>query len=116
MTSALKRTILAIGTLSLLASATTARAQEEGSLEKRPHTQIDRRLQKQNRRINHGVASGRLSPQEAQQLRANDSAIKVQEQAERQANGGYLTKGQRRQLNKEEDVNSKLIHDEKRGQ
>jgi hypothetical protein len=46
-------------------------------------------------------------------LRANDRAIKAQEHAEVKANGGHLTKAEQRQLNQEENANSKLIHDEK---
>ena len=46
-------------------------------------------------------------------LRANDRAIKAQEHAEVKANGGHLTKAEQRQLNREENANSKLIRDEK---
>lgn len=37
------------------------------------------------------------------QLVKEDQAIKAQEQAEAKANGGYITKGQQRQLNREEN-------------
>jgi hypothetical protein len=111
MTSAVKRTILAIAALSLLAPAMTVQAQFAEHHPRR--AQVNRRVRRQGNRINQGVASGRLSPQQAQQLRANDAAIKAQERADVQANGGYLTKRQQRQLNQEQNANSRLIYDEK---
>jgi len=75
--------------------------------------QVNKRVDNQRARINEGVKSGELSKEQAQQLRANDRAIKAQEHAEVKANGGHLTKAEQRQLNQEENANSKLIHDEK---
>jgi hypothetical protein len=46
----------------------------------------------------------------------NDRAIKQQEHADVKANGGYLTPAQQKQINQEENANSKLIHDEKHPQ
>ena len=75
--------------------------------------EVNRRFRRQNRRINQGVKKGELTPQQAQQLKANDASIKAQERADVKANGGYLTKPEQRQLNQEENANSKLIRDEK---
>jgi hypothetical protein len=57
-----------------------------------------------------------LNKQEAQQLRANDRAIKQQEHADVKANGGYLTGAQQKQINQEENANSQMIRDEKHPQ
>ncbi len=57
--------------------------------------------------------NGSLTKAQGNQLKANDRAIKQQEHAEVKANGGTLTKGEQKQLNQEENANSKLIHDEK---
>ncbi len=75
--------------------------------------EVNQRVKNQRQRINQGLKNGTLTPQQAQQLRANDRAIKLQEHAEVKANGGYLTKQQQQQLNQEENANSKLIYDEK---
>jgi hypothetical protein len=75
--------------------------------------QVNKRVKNQRARINQGVKSGELSKGQAQQLRANDNAIKAQEHADVKANGGSLTKPEQRQINQEENANSALIHDEK---
>jgi len=78
--------------------------------------QVNHRVRNQNKRINQGVKSGELTTAQAQQLKANDKAIKAQERSDVKANGGYLTKNQQKQLNQEENANSKLIADEKHPQ
>ena len=74
------------------------------------------RIDNQRERINQGVKNGTLTRQEAQQLRANDRAIKQQEHADVKANGGHLTPAEQKQLNQEENANSTLIRDEKHPQ
>ncbi len=74
--------------------------------------QVNKRVKNQRKRINKDVASGKLTAQQGQQLKANDAAIKQQEHADVKANGGYITKPEQKQLNQEENANSKLIHDE----
>jgi hypothetical protein len=78
--------------------------------------EVNTRVGNQRERINQGLKNGTLNKQEAQQLRANDRAIKQQEHADVKANGGYLTGAQQKQINKEENANSQLIHDEKHPQ
>ncbi|MGA7740783.1 MAG: hypothetical protein ABSF35_22270 [Polyangia bacterium] len=75
--------------------------------------QVNKRVDNQRARINEGVKSGEINQAQAKQLRSNDRAIKAQEHADVKANGGHLTKAEQRQLNQEENANSKLIHDEK---
>jgi hypothetical protein len=78
--------------------------------------EINTRIEDQNKRINQGVWNGTLTGQQAQQLRANDLAIKQQERADVKANGGYLTTAQQKQQNQELNANGMLIHDEKHPQ
>ena len=78
--------------------------------------EVNHRVDNQRQRINEGVRTGKLSEQQAQQLRANDRAIKEQEHADVRANGGHLTPAEQRQVNQEENANSRLIHDEKHPQ
>jgi hypothetical protein len=78
--------------------------------------EVNTRVNNQRERINQGVKNGTLTTQQAQQLRANDRAIKAQEHADVKANGGYLTSAQQKQLNQEENANSTMIRDEKHPQ
>ena len=117
MTKKLSLTVLAI---SLMAPVIKVYAENPGNptggqfAKKHPRrNQVNKRVKNQRARINQGLKNGTLTPQEAQQLRSNDNAIKTQEHADVKANGGYLTKPEQRQLNQEENANSKLIQDEK---
>ena len=78
--------------------------------------EVNTRVDNQRARIDQGLKNGTLDKQQAQQLRANDHAIKQQEHADVKANGGYLTGAQQKQINQEENANSQMIHDEKHPQ
>ncbi len=107
----------------LLASAAFVQAEgpgnptgPRGSRFARQHprrNEVNKRIANQRSRINQGVESGKLTPAQATQLRADDNAVKQQEHADVKANGGYLTKAEQKQLNQEENADSTLIHDEK---
>ncbi len=75
--------------------------------------EVNKRLNNQNRRVDEGVATGKLSPAQARQIHAEDHAIRQQERAEAAANGGHITKAEQRQLNREENGVSQQIHEEK---
>jgi hypothetical protein len=78
--------------------------------------EVNTRVHNQRARIDQGIKNGTLDKQQAQQLRANDRAIKQQEHADVKANGGYLTGAQQKQINHEENANSQMIRDEKHPQ
>jgi hypothetical protein len=117
---------LVMASMMIVGSAAAAQAKGTGNPTGAPgsnfatehprRNEANKRVENQRERINEGVKTGKLSEQQAQQLRANDRAIKVQEHAEVRANGGHLTPAQQRQLNQEENANSRLIHDEKHPQ
>jgi hypothetical protein len=116
----LKRLCLAVLAISLLTPATWVMAENPGNptggkfAVKHPRrNEVNKRVKNQRRRINQGLKNGSLTTQQAQQLRSNDNAIKAQEHADVKANGGSLTKPEQRQLNQEENANSKMIYDEK---
>jgi hypothetical protein len=122
MNSTLKKTMFVLSALLLLASPVVyarGRGNPTGApgsrfaAEHPRRNQVNKRVDNQRARINQGLKNGELSKGQARQLRANDRAIKAQEHAEVKANGGHLTKAEQRQLNQEENANSKLIHDEK---
>jgi hypothetical protein len=109
----------------LATSVWTIKAEAEGkgnptggkfAVEHPRRNEVNTRIDNQRARINQGVKSGELTKQQAQQLRANDRAIKQQEHADVKANGGYLTSSEQKQLNQEENANSTMIHDEKHPQ
>lgn len=112
--------IRAVGYLlagALTASAWTVSAEAgNGNPTGGRRNEVNTRVDNQRERINQGLKNGKLTGQEAQQLRANDRAIKQQEHADVKANGGYLTRAQQKQINQEENANSQLIHDEKHPQ
>jgi hypothetical protein len=78
--------------------------------------EVNTRVDNQRGRIDQGLKNGTLDKQQAQQLRANDRAVKQQEHADVKANGGYLTGAQQKQINQEENANSQMIRDEKHPQ
>jgi len=114
-----KKLSLGMLALGLMAPTLWVRAENTGNptggefARKHPRrNEVNKRVKNQRKRINKDVKNGSLTPDQAKQLKANDTAIKQQEHAEVKANGGYITKDQQKQLNQEENANSKLIHDE----
>jgi len=115
----MKRVVLAVMAIGLLVPAGWVRAENPGNptggtfAANHPRrAEVNKRVKNQRKRINKDVKSGKLTAAQGQQLKANDAAIKQQEHADVKANGGSLTQGQQKQLNQEENANSKLIHDE----
>ena len=116
----MKNLSMAVLAVSLLVPAAFVRADTAATnpahptfAQKHPRrAQVNHRVKNQEKRINKDLASGKITEQQADQLKANDKAIKQQERADVKANGGYLTKDQQKQLNQEENANSKLIKDE----
>jgi hypothetical protein len=76
-------------------------------------TEVNKRLNNQNARIQNGVQNGSLSKGQAQQLHKEDRTIRKEERADAARNGGHITKREQRQLNRQENQVSKQIHEEK---
>jgi len=104
------KTLLA---LALLSSATPSFADGTWAANHPRREQVNSRLANQNRRIDNGEKTGKLTPQQAHQLHREDHAIRTQERADAAANGGHITKGEQRQLNREENRTSRQIYNEK---
>ncbi len=68
------------------------------------------RLAEQNYRISKGVQDGQLSSAQAQQLRANDHAIRTEERADSSVNGTHLTPQEQRTITSQENANSTAIY------
>jgi hypothetical protein len=94
--------IAGLGLCAPIASAQTTADQPKG--------EVNKRLENQKDRIQAGVKDGQLTKGETKHLVKNDKAIHAQERADRQLNGGKLTGGEKRQLNRELNKNSRQIH------
>ena len=68
------------------------------------------RLGNENARIDAGRREGELSPGQARRLRGEDRAIHAEERADARLNGGRITRGEQRQLNRQENRLSRQIH------
>ena len=79
-------------------------------------TQVNKRLNKQNKRIKQGVKSGKLTKQQAGQLHKEDRQIRQEERDMASQNGGHITKQEQKTLNQQENAASKQIYNEKHGQ
>jgi hypothetical protein len=76
-------------------------------------TEVLKRTDKQKNRVNKDLAQGKLTGKQGAKIKAEDRAIRSQEQAEAKANGGHITKGEQKQLNREENrVNKQIKRDE----
>ena len=74
-------------------------------------TEVNGRIAHQQHRITNEVKSGEITHQQAQALRADDHAVRLQERADAAANGnhGHLTRAQAKALNGELNANSQAI-------
>ena len=75
--------------------------------------EVNGRLANQNRRIDNGVADHQLTNSQARQLHREDHAIRSEERADAAAHGGHITKGEQRQINRQENRVSRQIHRER---
>ena len=106
----LKRTLLAV-TFGLGICASVASAQT--ATPPAPDMTINQRLENQQDRTKAGTADGQLTKAERTKVRADDAGIRAQARVDRQANGGKLTGGEKQQLNRELNRNSRQIYRER---
>ena len=77
----------------------------------RPRTnEVNGRLNNEQRRINNGVATGKLGPQQANRLERGEQHIQRQESRDLAKNGGHLTWREKMHLNREENGQSRRIN------
>ena len=106
---------LALATAMILGSAITMNAQTPTSTTTppAPKNEVNSRMENQHDRIQQGVKSGELTKKEAKNLKTDQKNIHNQVAADRAANGGKLTKGEKAQVNKEMNAESKKIYRKK---
>ena len=77
------------------------------------NNKVDKRRENQQDRIAQGIKSGQLTAGETAKLENQQKGINQQVAADRKANGGTLTTGEKKQINKEQNAASKNIFHKK---
>jgi TolA-binding protein len=71
--------------------------------------EVNKRLSKQDKRINEKVANGEMSEKRAAKLHRKDHQIRQEERDMAAQNGGHITKQEQKTLNQQENKVSKEI-------
>jgi hypothetical protein len=74
------------------------------------NNEVDGRRENQQDRIAKGVASGKLSAAQTARLEKGEAAINRETRADRSANGGHLTAGEKKTINRQQNVESGRIY------
>jgi hypothetical protein len=77
------------------------------------HNEVNARQRAQQERIGQGIKSGELTPGEASRLEHKEAGINREVRGMRQANGGSLTAGEKRLVNKQQNSMSRRIYRQK---
>ncbi|HTD28763.1 MAG TPA: hypothetical protein VK660_05190 [Xanthomonadaceae bacterium] len=75
--------------------------------------EVNQRLDNQQKRIDRGVASGKINAKQEARDEKQDANIAQRESADEAKHGGHLTKGEQQRLNKSENQDSRRIHKQK---
>jgi hypothetical protein len=77
------------------------------------NNEVGARRDNQQQRIANGIRSGQMSPSEAAKTEGHEQSINRQVAADRQANGGKLTAGEKKNINKKQNGASRQIYNDK---
>ena len=100
---------VAAATLALTALAGNALAETQWQKDHPRRTQVNSRLNNQNKRIHNEVKDGQISKSQAKQLHSEDHAIRSEERTMASTDGGHITKADQKALNQQENAVSKQI-------
>jgi hypothetical protein len=89
---------------------TAPMASAQTTTPEQPKGEINKRLENQKDRIQAGVKDDQLTKGETKRLVTEDKEIHAQEKADRAANDGHLTNGEKKQLNRELNSTSRQIY------
>lgn len=78
-----------------------------------PQSREAQRAQNQQERIGQGIRSGQLNAGQAAHIENQEAGINQEAKADRQANGGWLSKQQKAQINSQQNHLSKEIYKDK---
>jgi hypothetical protein len=104
-----KALTVAAATLALTALAGNAMAETQWQKDHPRRTQVNSRLNNQNKRIHNEVKDGQISKSQAKQLHSEDHAIRSEERTMASTDGGHITKTDQKALNQQENAVSKQI-------
>jgi hypothetical protein len=98
--------------MAMIAMTTLASAAVAGPWQRNhpARTYDNARLRMQNHRITQGVRDGQLTHAQAHALRSDDHAIRSEERADASVNGSHLTGADQRQIQAQENANSRAIY------
>jgi hypothetical protein len=74
------------------------------------NSEVGQRASNQQSRIANGISSGKLNAAQTSRLEKGEAGINKEVHADRQANGGHLTQGQKQQVNKQQNGMSARIY------
>ena len=77
------------------------------------NNEVGARRDLQQQRIANGIRSGQMSPSEAAKAEGHEQNINKNIAADRQANGGKLTPGEKKNINRQQNGASRQIYNEK---
>jgi hypothetical protein len=100
------RVVLTAAAAAVALSALTANAMADESQWQKDHprrTEVNSRLNNQNKRINQEEKSGQITKGQAKQLHSEDHAIRSEERTMASTNNGHITKSEQRSLNQQEN-------------
>lgn len=100
---------IAVALTFALGTAGGAMAETQWQKEHPRRTEVNRRLDNQNRRIHKEVKEGEISRQQAAKLHHEDHQVRREERMMASQNGGHITKQEKRTLNQQENSVSKQI-------
>jgi membrane-bound lytic murein transglycosylase B len=90
----------------IIAATTSAMAETEWQMHHQRRSEVNHRLNNQDRRIHNEVKEGEISKQ---QLHKDDRQIRQEERAMASQNGGHITKQEDKTLNQQENHVSQEI-------
>jgi hypothetical protein len=112
MQSFLKVSAFAIAVAFSTAIAANAMAETQWNKDHPRRTEVNHRLNNQNRRIDHKVADGQMTRGQAAQLHKDDSQVRQEERDMASQDGSHITKQEDRTLNQQENQVSRDIYHE----
>lgn len=109
MTHSIKVSSIALAVAMVGSSITGAMAETQWERDHPRRTQVNDRLQNQNRRINQERKEGELTKQQANQLHHEDHAIRQEERTMSRFDNGHITPAEQKSLNQQENAVSRQI-------
>ncbi|MGA2197854.1 MAG: hypothetical protein ABSH40_21500 [Bryobacteraceae bacterium] len=77
------------------------------------NNQVDARRENQQDRIANGIASGKMNAAQASKVEKSEAGINHEVKSDRAANGGKLTQAEKKQVNQQQNKQSRTIYKDK---